>query len=396
MEISSSTEGRKALIIGSGIGGLCAAIALQRAGWRVNLFDKTPSRSEAGAGIVLAANAVKVLRKLGVAEKVLAHGVPVGKAEIRTRDGKLLVDLPTKKQAELYGTPSYLIYRASLQSVLDEQLEMESRVQFNKRLVEWEQDGDKVTALFEDGTKQSGDVLIGADGLHSTVRELMMNGGDPLRYSGYTAYRGISVFQDNRYIEEIGGGFEAWGAGKRFGYSHLGQGRIYWFAAINSREGSPNSIPSGARKQSVLRHFQGWYRPIEAVIEATEDSSILNHDIYDRKPLRTWCEGRVTLLGDSAHPMLPNLGQGGAQAMEDSLVLAECLSMGSDNVASALLTYEHNRIPRTTRVVRQSRRMGRLVQIESALGVGMRNLLLRSLPGDFQANRLRWLLGYEH
>ena len=364
---TSSSTGKKALIIGSGIGGLCTAIALQRVGWQTYLFDKMPARIDGGAGIVLAANAIKVLRKLGVAEQILEHGVPVGKAEIRTWDGKLLVDLPTKKQADLYGTPSYLIHRAELQSVLFDRLEQGTSVQFNKKLVAWEQNNDKVTAQFEDGTEQSGDVLIGADGLHSTVRERLLT-HNPLRYSGYTAYRGISEFSDERYSQEIGGGFEAWGSGKRFGYSHLGQGRIYWFAAINSPEGGSASIEN--KKQAVLRHLRGWYEPIEAVIEASEETSILTHDIYDRRPLKTWNEGRITLLGDAAHPMLPNLGQGGAQAMEDSLVLADCLSSAAHrDMNSALLAYERIRIPRTTRVVRQSRQMGKLVQLEHAWGL---------------------------
>ncbi|TFE25971.1 FAD-dependent monooxygenase [Cohnella luojiensis] len=139
------------------------------------------------------------------------------------------------------------------------------------------------------------------------------------------------------------------------------------------------------------------YKPIEAVIEASEESSILTHDIYDRRPLRTWNEGRITLLGDAAHPMLPNLGQGGAQAMEDALVLADCLSADAHrNLNSALLAYERIRIPRTTRVVRQSRRMGSLVQLEQAWGLGIRNLALRAIPADLQVSRLHWLLGYEY
>ncbi|MNH98033.1 FAD-dependent urate hydroxylase [compost metagenome] len=384
---------KKALVIGAGIGGLSAAIALQREGWQVEVAEQAPELRGEGAGIVLAANAIKALRKLGLTDKVQLLGAPVGKAEIRTWDGKPLTEVPTSKQAKLYGTPSYLIHREALHSLLYRQLAPTTSVQFNKKLIGWEQDDNQVTAFFEDGSQATGDVLIGADGIHSSVREQIL-GNTLLRYSGYTAIRGISLFNDERYDGHIGGGFEAWGPGKRFGYSNLGQGRIFWFGAINSPAGS--HLPKGERKQAALHHFQGWYDPIEAVITAAEEASILAHDIYDGKPATSWSKGRVTLLGDAAHPMMPNLGQGGAQAMEDAVVLGQCLSTSAHpNIETALIAYERLRIPRTTKVVRQSRMMGSMVQLENPVAISIRNLLLRNMPADMQMKRLHWLLGHE-
>ncbi|WP_248927013.1 FAD-dependent oxidoreductase [Paenibacillus hamazuiensis] len=381
----------KAIIIGAGIGGLSCAIALQREGWQVAVFEEKSSFAEAGAGIALAANAMKALDKLGVSGRIRSEGALVGRAEIRTWEGKPLTALPVSEQAGRYGTHSYLIHRASLHRILLNELEDKGTfVRLNKKLLAFEQDGNKAAAIFADGTREEGDFLIGADGIHSSVRKQLF-GPDKMRYAGYVALRGTCSFKDERFSMEEGGGFEAWGPGKRFGCSRLGQGLTFWFAALNSPEGV--HIPPAERKREALRHFRGWFEPIESVIESTDESAILAHDIFDRKPLSRWTRGRVTLLGDAAHPMLPNLGQGGAQAMEDAIVLARALQ--EHKVPEALQVYEAKRIPRTTEVVRQSRRMGRLVQLENPLAIGVRNVLLRAVSPRMQMQRLHWLIGYE-
>lgn len=311
----------KALIIGAGIGGLAAAIALKQIGWETVVYEQAKQQKGIGAGIVLAANAMKALDRLGVGDRVRASGSPVHSAEIRDWKGRLLVRLPTAEQAQRVGADSYLIHRADLQKALCEALRPQELL-LDKRLVRFGQEPREVQATFADGTEASGDILIGADGIHSCVRKQLF-GEEKLRYAGYTAVRGITTFTDERYPLERGGGFEAWGRGARFGFSHIGNNRIHWFAAINAPEGEQDA-PIG-RKQETIRRFAGWYEPIVAVIEATPESAILRHDIYDRKPLREWGRGRVTLLGDAAHPMLPNLGQGAGQGLEDAVVLARCL-----------------------------------------------------------------------
>ena len=171
------------MVIGGGIGGLSSAIALQQLGVNVSVYEKTTDLKELGAGIVLAANAMKALEKLGVAEQVRRNGSPVKKAEIRTWDGRLLVDLPVHAQAKRYGTYNYLIHRADLQSLLRQKLEP-GTLFVGKNLVRLEQDSEKVQGIFANGEVVDGDLLIGADGVHSQVRHSMI-GSTSLRYSGF-------------------------------------------------------------------------------------------------------------------------------------------------------------------------------------------------------------------
>jgi 2-polyprenyl-6-methoxyphenol hydroxylase-like FAD-dependent oxidoreductase len=169
---------QRALVIGAGIGGLCAAIALYNQGWQVTVFESSPERRDEGAGIVLAANAIKALAMVGIRGEVERLGAPVGKAEIRTWDGQLLVDLPTASQAQRYGSPSYLIHRSALQAILYDRLKEGTTVQFNKKLVQIEQSSELVTACFADGSQATGGLLIGADGIHSKVREQLFGRPD--------------------------------------------------------------------------------------------------------------------------------------------------------------------------------------------------------------------------
>ncbi|MZQ87236.1 2-polyprenyl-6-methoxyphenol hydroxylase [Paenibacillus sp. 5J-6] len=384
---------KKAIIIGAGIGGLTTALFLQKIGWETVIYEKKETRAAFGAGIVIAANALHVLSELGVAEKVKQAGARVGQADIRSWDGKAITAVPVVKQAALYGTYSYLIHRAKLQAILVEHLSVETMLHDRKKMISCNQHEDEVIVHFEDGTEDSGDILIGSDGLHSDVAKLLFDPG-PLQYSGFTAFRGVAAYANPAYTLEVGGDFEAWGSGKRFGFSQLGEGQIYWFVAINAPEGKD----VWRKKEHVLQQLQGWHAPIEQVVRATDEQAILKHDIYDRKPLHAWSKGRVVLLGDAAHPMLPNLGQGGAQAMEDAYVLARCLKeiadVSSNSIRNALESYEAIRIPRANRVVQQSRRMARMVQMNNFAMLKARNLVLSLFPDSFKIKQLDWLLGY--
>jgi 2-polyprenyl-6-methoxyphenol hydroxylase-like FAD-dependent oxidoreductase len=247
------------------------------------------------------------------------------------------------------------------------------------------QDDSGVTAQFADGRTARGDLLIGADGLHSVVRA-QLHGGQPPTYVGYTAWRAVIPFDHARLTPG-----ESSGYGPRFGQVPISGGRVYWFATQNTPAGQRS--PDG--EQAALRRiFANWHAPIPDLIRATPEALILRNDIYDRPPLRAWGQGRVTLLGDAAHPMTPNLGQGGCQALEDAVVLAACLC-AAPAVPAALRAYEARRIPRTSAIVRQSRQAGQIGQWANPLAVRVREWLFRVAGPRFQPRMLDPILRYE-
>jgi 2-polyprenyl-6-methoxyphenol hydroxylase-like FAD-dependent oxidoreductase len=205
-------------------------------------------------------------------------------------------------------------------------------------------------------------------------------------YAGYTAWRAVVRFDLTQLVPG-----ESWGSGARFGHLPMTQDRVYWYATSNEREGERKP---GNEKAGLARIFRGWHAPIEALIDATDESAIFRNDIYDRRGLSKWGEGRVTLLGDAAHPMTPNLGQGACQAFEDAVVLARCLS-GSPDAASALADYEAQRIPRANWLVDQSRQIGTIGQWQHPIGITLRNALIKLLSPRLQQRQLERIIRYE-
>jgi 2-polyprenyl-6-methoxyphenol hydroxylase-like FAD-dependent oxidoreductase len=376
----------RALIIGGGIGGLCAAIALRQAGIDVTVFERVTDMHEVGAGLTLWTNAVRALQKLGLTDALRAIGTPCTRATIYSWQGTILAETPVDELLKKFQVASIGVHRADLQAVLLSKLG-EGVVQPGAQCTGFTQNEKGVCAYFAGGKEVWGDVLIGADGIHSVIRSQLFGQAKP-RYAGYTAWRSVTPFQ----VEQEGEAFETWGRGKRFGFVPLNNGRVYWFATRNSLEGRGDGAMG--RKGEVLDLFRGWHEPIEALIKATEESAMLRNDIYDRKPLHHWGEGRITLLGDAAHPMTPNMGQGGCQAIEDALVLAACLRNASD-MEAALRAYEDKRIKRTAAIVKRSRTIGRVAQWENPLACSIRDALLKRTPSDVLFKQLGWVVGYE-
>jgi 2-polyprenyl-6-methoxyphenol hydroxylase-like FAD-dependent oxidoreductase len=186
-------------------------------------------------------------------------------------------------------------------------------------------------------------------------------------------------------------GFEAWGPGKRFAAHHCGRGRIFWYGTKNTPEGMADA-PAG-RKAEALDCFRDWFAPIPELIAATQDG-ILRNDIVDRRPLKSWGRGRVTLLGDAAHPTTPNLGQGACQAIEDAVTLAHCFGQ-RDNAEAILRSYEGNRIPRTTAITNQSLRVGILGQLENPLACKLRNWITRLIPSAIAVRFMESILRHD-
>jgi 2-polyprenyl-6-methoxyphenol hydroxylase-like FAD-dependent oxidoreductase len=370
----------RVIIIGAGIGGLAAAIGLRRAGLEVELYERAAAPGEVGAGLTLWANALRALDQIGAADLLGPISAPDLQGGIRAPDGELLAGGYAALGAQL----AVVVHRAELHAALLGQIEP-GAIHFGQSLSGFEQDGSGVTARFADGGSARAAILIGADGLRSAVRALLHGEARP-RYAGYTAWRAVVPFDAARLLAG-----ETWGRGARFGQVPMRDGRAYWFATQGAREGERSP---GGERAALLRTFAGWHAPVADLIAAADEAAILRHDIYDRPPLARWGAGRVSLLGDAAHPTTPNLGQGACQAIEDAAVLARCLGQGGD-LAAGLRRYEGLRIPRTAAIVRQSRLVGEMGQWHGAAAVRLRTWLLRNVVGRVQARQIDRLLNYQ-
>lgn len=280
------------------------------------------------------------------------------------------------------------IHRGELLATLADALDPDV-VRVNAPCVGYEQDAAGVTVRFADGREERGDIVVGADGINSTIRAQHFAGEAP-RYAGYTRWRGIADFDIERISKSTF--VQAYGRGSVFGFFQLSPGKVFWFGTKDTPEGTPDA--PGGRRQEVYERFRDWLKPIGAIVAATEEAAILRHDIYDRPPIEQWSHGRATLLGDAAHAMVPSLGQGAAQAIEDAVVLAKCLHAETDAVA-ALRQYERRRVGRTNRMMLQARRYGTMSRWKHPVACAVRDTFMRLVPKSLTLRQMEQLLGYE-
>jgi 2-polyprenyl-6-methoxyphenol hydroxylase-like FAD-dependent oxidoreductase len=354
----------RAVVVGAGIGGLATAIALEQAGVEPIVIERAPQLEEAGFGLVVSANAVTALRALGLHNSVAARGTRVRRAEIRNPRGDLL----TRIDYEALGWETYGILRTELQQAMIETVPAE-RLRLGSTCIGATEDG---RALLDGADALVADIVVGADGIHSAVRRSLF-GEERLRYGGHRAWRAGTRFAEESVRDRF---VEVWGVAGGFGFGPAGPADVYWYCF----EAVPEGAPAHERpRDEFLRRYGDWFDPIPALIESTEPDAIEPTLTYDRRPRRTWGRGRVTLLGDAAHPMKPNIGQGAAQALEDAVVLASCVA-ASDDPEAALRAYERRRVRRANAVVRASRRAGRAAEVRFPLGARARDAVMKALP----------------
>lgn len=379
---------KKFLIIGAGIGGLSVAAALRKGGHEFEIFESSPAVRHGGAGIAVWANALHALRALGMEENPPYFANTHSLVAIRTAKGEIIMRADPGDLAARYGALSAVLHREKLHELLL-QLAGSPRVNCNKKLERYARsnsnDTNSVTAFFSDGTSVEGDALIGCDGAGSAVRRMML-GDQPPRYSGYTAWRGVARLELN---DSTPG--ESWGRGMRFGFFPLHDGRVYWFATRTAPAGS--NFGENLREQ-LLTWFGDWHDPVANLIRQTPAAEILHNDIYDRDPVKNWCDGNVIILGDAAHPTTPNLGQGGCMAIEDAVVLGKTLA-GHDDVASAFSECNALRQKRTAELVLKARRIGAVGQWSFGPAVLLRNFLMRTIGARLQTRELDAIIGYK-
>jgi 2-polyprenyl-6-methoxyphenol hydroxylase-like FAD-dependent oxidoreductase len=387
-------QAKHVLIIGGGIGGLGLAVVLRNNGIKAEVFEKTSTFREIGSGLVLSPNGMKAIDRLGCGiggevRKIGYVADPTALFPFLAWNGKVKFAQTFGDLAAKYGTPMVSIHRAELHALLHHALG-DVGLHVNAKLLAFRQHKHGVTACFEDGCEVSGDVLVGADGLHSAVRAQLLGPEKP-RYLGMSSIRGVVQGLAHPYGRS---GFLTMGPGVQIFASPLGNGRLYWVVTINAEEGTWPKYTAASAKMKLLKRLAKWHAPVVNMIEATDPSTLVMTDIHDRKPIKHWSSGCVTLLGDAAHPMSPFVGQGANMALEDAIRLADCLHTAQD-LSAAFLVYEQTRFKRTTRMVNQSRLLGKMGQIENPIACWGRDRIMSvMLKFADQEKQDRWLYEY--
>jgi salicylate hydroxylase len=341
-------------VIGAGIGGLTAALSLCRAGFAVEVYEQAPELTEVGGGINMGPNATRILRRLGLAEGLDCEGVrPAGTHQRRWQDGRTLQRAPLNPLCEeLYGAPHMTLHRADLLAVIASAFPTE-HIHLGHRLVGLGDCRDRTEAWFENGTRITADILVGADGIHSAVRAALFGEEEP-RFAGCVAYRGLVPVERIADLDlEIGS--QSWvGPGAHLVHYFVSRGRLLNFVGWTEHDTwNREDWTDRATIERALAAFEGWHPQVRRIIGAAETCFIWA--LFDREPLPRWSVGHTTLLGDACHPMYPFMGQGAAQAIEDGATLAACLAAAVGDPAEALRHYERLRLPRVTRLQEMSR-----------------------------------------
>lgn len=360
----------RAIVVGAGIGGLTASLALRRAGIDAVVFDQLPEvgATMVGGGFHIWPNAVRALQEVELAETARTLGAPFEVTEFHSFHGRELAAWPIGEIARTLDAFDVGISRKDLLGMLYRAADPE-KVIAGAKLVGFDDDGSGVIARFEDGREERGDVLVGADGLRSIVRSTLLGPDEP-DYAGYVQWQTLIADPGDLFphgVERV-----TFGPGSRTVMHHVGADRLFWACVRYGDADAAGRAPG--RKAKLLQDFGGWPEPIAKAIEATPEEEIVGLPIFDRKPVRSWGRGRVTLLGDAAHPMTTNTSQGGNLAVEDGVALARFLRDAEDP-AAALRAYEQRRIKRTTPLVKNSRWVSDLNAWRHPLRVRLRDLI---------------------
>ncbi|MER7468099.1 FAD-dependent monooxygenase [Streptomyces sp. NPDC097981] len=364
--------GSTAVVVGGGIGGLAAAIGMRRIGWEVTVVERAPVLEDAGAGISLAANGLRALDELGVGGLVREASRGQYGGGTRTPGGRWLTRMDGAALERAVGTPIMGIPRSTLHSLLRASLPAGTLLTGSEaRSVR--QTGPGTARVDCGDTVLDADLVVAADGIGSRVRSRLFPAHPGPVHSGSAVLRAIT-----EHPVELRTDFElTWGRGAEFGHIAFRDGRAEWHAVLG--------LPAGTRFADPLaelrRRFRTWHDPIPELLDATRPDAVLQHAVNElRAPLPSFTAGRIALLGDAAHAMTPNLGQGACQALEDAVTLAAALAVGP-TVEAALARYDAERRPRSQAVARAARQAGRMGhQLSHPLAVALRNTAMRLTP----------------
>ncbi|MFE5331498.1 FAD-dependent monooxygenase [Embleya sp. NPDC056575] len=361
----------EAIVVGAGPGGLAAATALHRKGWSVVVLERSATLEPIGAAIAIAPNGLRALDTIDAGVPLRALAAIRGAATLRRPDGRVLAPTSGEAFTARFGEPMVLAARAALMRVLLAGLPADAlRTGTTVRTVTPGDTDRRATVTTADQTLTA-DLVVAADGIRSPIRQAMFPEHPGPRYAGFTTWRAIVPAMD------VTPG-ETWGRGLVFGAMPLADGRVYWYATANRAAGTTHGDAVGERAE-LLRLYRDFHAPVGDLIAAAPAERILRLDVHEMAtPLPAHHRGRVVLIGDAAHAMTPNLGQGGNQALEDAIELADVLSdVSAAGVVDALPGYSRRRVARTSAVVRKSRRIGAMAQWHGRGTVAVRDTLLR-------------------
>ena len=340
----------KAIIIGAGIGGLTTAIALKRAGYQIEVYDRVKELRPVGAGISLWSNGVKVMNWLGLGDEIHKIGGEMNRMTYLSKENELLNDIDLLPLIDQVGQRPYPVSRSELQSMLLEQLGKE-HVTLETKCIGAKEEGNQVTAIFEDGSTATGDVLIAADGVRSVLRNYVTQQKPEPRYADYVNWNGLvnaspELADKHSWVIYVGDG-------KRASMMPVGGDRFYYFFGVPMEKGTV--VEPQDRRDELAKLFQGWPEPVQNLIQQLNPLETNRLEIHDLDPLEKLARGRVVLVGDAGHATTPTLGQGGCQAMEDAEILCRYLVTTNISVEDALQRYESARKERTARLVLKAR-----------------------------------------
>jgi len=384
-------------IVGAGIGGLTAAVALHRRDIDVEVFEQSAKISEIGAGVALTPNAVKAYRALGLEDEIGAIGFESDYQVVRNwNDGGVISRVPRKgAYTREFGAPYLTMHRADLVDVLHRQLP-EKVFHLGARCTAVETSDQGARARFADGTEIEADVIVGADGIHSAVRRSLF-GAEAPRFTGCACWRGLvplDAFPPGVVSRD---GTMYMGPRSHVIYYLVRGGQLVNFVAhIESNAWTGESWTQECDRTEVLETYAAWHEPLLRLLGSAE--RYYKWALYDREPLDHWSEGRATLLGDSAHAMLPYIGQGACMAIEDGYILAAAIAQMPGELSEALAHYQRLRLPRTRRAVLSARARGEEMHLSSRWGQLKRNVkmaLHHHFGGDKTGIQLGWFYNYD-
>lgn len=356
-------------IIGAGIAGLSVAYMLSKRGFQISIFESAEKIRGIGAGIGLASNAIKAFEYLGLAEEIQEISNPLTDFQVFTAKGKLLFSIDTKRIAKTFGKENYSIHRADLHSFLLRK-NQEAKIFTGKKIIDLKRIKEKTLLTFADQSEVEVDFVIGADGVNSQVRQLLVPNSKP-KYAGYWCWRGVVNYAKKDFEKSMA----FWGKSGRFGITPLDENTIYWFACINS------NLDGAASKyglDQLKTHFKDYPDLVQKLLAVSVDEELIRGPVMDIDPLQKFIFPGAMLIGDAAHAATPNMGQGACMAVEDVAVFQD--ELNKNDFQQALINFEKRRLKRTRYIIQNSRRAGKVAQLNHLVLVRIRDLAFRCLP----------------